>query len=263
MEFAFLLCFLAGISTSIGGILAFFIKKENVTALSLGLGFSAGVMIYVSFMEILNKSHAALLTYFSSSMSDWVNLSSFFAGIFIAALIDRFLPDTMNQDQLNIEKEKYKADELAKKLKRTGVFTALAIAIHNFPEGLATFMAGMTNPTLGISIAVAIAIHNIPEGIAVSLPIYRATGSKKKAFWLATLSGLSEPLGAIVGFTLLSSLFNGLTFGVLFAAVAGIMVYISFDELIPTAREYGKGHTAILGVTLGMFVMAVSLILLK
>jgi len=144
---------------------------------------------------------------------------------------------------------------------RMGMFTALAIAIHNFPEGLATFTAAMQDPKLGVAIAVAIAIHNIPEGIAVGVPIYYATGDRKKAFKLSFLSGLSEPVGAVVGYVLLFRYLNDVVFGVLFAVVAGIMVFISLDELLPMAREYGKAHLAIYGLVAGMLVMAVSLLL--
>ena len=142
-----------------------------------------------------------------------------------------------------------------------GMFSALAIGIHNFPEGLATFMSGLTNPTLGVSIAVAIAIHNIPEGLAVSAPIFYATKSRKKAFVWSFLSGLAEPIGALIGYFVLRSIFNEATFGVIFASVAGIMVYISLDELLPTAEEYGEHHLAIGGLIVGMFIMAVSLVL--
>ena len=147
------------------------------------------------------------------------------------------------------------------KLMRMGLMSALAIAIHNFPEGLATFTSALKDPSLGIVIAVAIAIHNIPEGFAVSVPIYYATGSRKKAFWYSLLSGLSEPVGALVGFLLFSRFFNDVTFGVLFAFVAGIMVFISLDELLPTAREYGESHTSIYGLVSGMMVIAISLLL--
>ena len=142
-----------------------------------------------------------------------------------------------------------------------GLFSALAIAVHNFPEGLATFMAALTDPTLGISIAVAVAIHNIPEGVAVSVPVYYATKSKRKAFWLSFLSGLAEPVGAIIGFFILRPFFSEATFGVIFAAVAGIMIYISLDELLPTAEEYGEHHIAIGGLVAGMLVMALSLLM--
>ena len=144
---------------------------------------------------------------------------------------------------------------------RMGLFTALAIAIHNFPEGLATFTAALTEPKLGIAIAVAIAIHNIPEGIAVSVPIYFATGDKKKAFWLSFLSGLAEPVGALIGYLILLPFMNELVFGILFAGVAGIMVFISLDELLPAAQKYGEHHLSIYGLIAGMIVMAVSLVL--
>lgn len=258
--FAFSLTLIAGLSTGIGGVLAFFIKKEDLNALSLGLGFSAGVMIYVSFMELLPEAKLSLIAVFGADNGSWMTMFSFFGGISIAYLVDLLLPGEVNQDELCVEKEN--PDLFKKKLHRTGVFTAVAIAIHNFPEGLATFMAGLSAPALGISIAAAIAIHNIPEGIAVALPIYNATGSKKKAFLYSTLSGLAEPLGAVLGYTVLRFLLNDSAFGILFALVAGIMIYISFDELLPAAREYGKGHIAILGIALGMFVMAVSLQLL-
>jgi ZIP family zinc transporter len=144
---------------------------------------------------------------------------------------------------------------------RMGIFTALAIAIHNFPEGLATFFGVLQDPAVGIAITVAIAIHNIPEGISVAVPIYFATGSRRRAFWLSFLSGVSEPVGAIIGYTILRPFFSPTVFGVLFASVAGIMVFVSLDELLPTAKEYGRGHVAIYGLIVGMAVMALSLLL--
>lgn len=144
---------------------------------------------------------------------------------------------------------------------RTGVFTAVTIAVHNFPEGLATFISAMQDLSVALPVVAAIAIHNIPEGIAVSVPIYYASGSKKKAFMYSFLSGLAEPLGAIVGYLLLMPFMNDLVFGILFAAVAGIMVFISMDELLPAAREYGEHHLSMYGLVGGMIVMAVSLLL--
>ena len=144
---------------------------------------------------------------------------------------------------------------------RMGVFTALAIAIHNFPEGLATFAAGLAEPEIAIPIAIAIAIHNIPEGIAVSIPIYYATKNKRKAFILSFLSGLAEPVGAVIGYFILYSFFSKTLFGILFGSVAGIMVFISLDELLPTAEKYGEHHLAIYGLIGGMAVMAISLLL--
>ena len=143
-----------------------------------------------------------------------------------------------------------------------GLLTALAIGIHNFPEGLATFTAALDDATLGVAIAVAIAIHNIPEGIAVSVPIYQATGNRKKAFYLSFLSGLAEPVGALIGYLILMPFISPGVLGAVFAIVAGIMVFISLDELLPAAREWGEHHISIYGVISGMAIMALSLILL-
>ncbi len=258
--YAFLLSLFAGLSTGIGGIMAFFIKKDNIIALSVGLGFSAGVMIYVSFTEILKESLNYLTDYFGANNSEWINIVFFFTGIIIAALIDRLLPEEISHHIFNSSESICTSK---RKLCRTGLFMAVVLAVHNYTEGLATFMSGLTDITLGISIAIAIAIHNIPEGIAVALPIYHSTGSKRKAFAISILSGIAEPIGALAGYFFLMSVMNGFAFGALLAIIAGIMVYISFDELLPMAREYGNGHAEIFGVISGMLVMAISLILLR
>lgn len=206
--FAFMLTLLAGFSTSIGAVLAFFSKSKNYTILSIGMGFSAGVMIYVSFMEILVKSKESFAELYSSQiMGESLTVLCFFAGIALSAFIDKMIPEDVNPHETKSSSEllELKPDiqsSLIKNsvLKRTGIFTALAIGIHNFPEGFATFVSALESPSVGISIAFAIAIHNIPEGMAVSLPIYHATGNKRSAFWYATLSGLAEPVGALVGF---------------------------------------------------------------
>ncbi len=262
--FAFSLTLFAGLSTGIGSIMGFFSKKFNPSFLSFALGFSAGVMIYVSFVEIFVKAKDSLAISVGDTKAYYYTVLAFFIGIAIIALIDKIVPSVENPheiDNIDESKVKDKIEHSNKKLLRMGLFSALAIAIHNFPEGLATFMGGLHDPSLGISIAIAIAIHNIPEGIAVSVPIYYATGSKKKAFWFSFLSGLAEPVGALFGYFILRKWFNELTFGIIFAAVAGIMVYISLDELLPTAEEYGKHHIAIGGVISGMLVMAISLLL--
>ena len=266
---AFILTLLAGLSTSIGAVLAFFSKSRNYTVLSIGMGFSAGVMIYVSFMEILINSQNSFSKLFSSEVAgDSLALLSFLLGIGLSALIDRLIPCDVNphEPKSSEELKELKDDSHAAhhaKLKRTGVFTALAIGIHNFPEGFATFISALNDVSLGISIALAIAIHNIPEGMAVSLPIYHATGDRKKAFWYATFSGFAEPVGALLGFFLLLPLMGEATMGITFGMVAGIMIYISFDELLPSARVYGNEHTTIGGIVLGMLVMALSLIAFK
>ncbi len=259
--FAFGLTLFAGLSTGIGSALAFFAKRTNTKFLSVALGFSAGVMIYVSFVEIIQKANISLVESLGKSAGWWLTIASFFGGIFVIAIIDKFIPSVENPHELRDIEEMHKKPKKDQQLMRMGLFTALAIAIHNFPEGLATFTAALTEPKLGIAIAVAIAIHNIPEGIAVSVPIYFATGDKKKAFWLSFLSGLAEPVGALIGYLILLPFMNELVFGILFAGVAGIMVFISLDELLPAAQKYGEHHLSIYGLIAGMIVMAVSLVL--
>lgn len=259
--FALGLTLFAGASTGIGSVMAFFSKKFNHKFLAGALGFSAGVMVYVSLVEIFFKAKTSLTGLYGLKTGYWLTVGAFFAGIALIALIDRLVPSYENPHELkNLESLPLESHK-NHKLLRMGLFSALAIGIHNFPEGLATFMGALQDPKLGVSIALAIAIHNIPEGIAVSVPIYYATKSKRKAFSLSFLSGLAEPVGALIGYLILRMFMNDAIFGLVFAGVAGIMVYISLDELLPTAEEYGEHHVAIIGLISGMLVMAVSLVL--
>ncbi len=259
--FAFGLTFFAGLSTGIGSLMSFFSKKFNPIFLCASLGFSAGVMIYVSFIEIFAKAKIAMTDLHGDKLGYWLTVIGFFLGIALIALIDKLVPSFENPHEMQtIDNDNYSKVN-SKKLERMGLFSALAIAIHNFPEGLATFIGALSDPHIGISIALAIAIHNIPEGISVSVPIYYATKSKKKAFLLSFLSGLAEPIGAIIGFFILRNFLNKTTLGLVFSIVAGIMVYISLDELFPTAEKYGKHHIVISGLIAGMIVMALSLLL--
>ncbi|HUS85676.1 MAG TPA: zinc transporter ZupT [Bacteroidales bacterium] len=258
---AFLFTLFAGLSTGIGSALAFFSDKTNTKFLSVSLGFSAGVMIYVSFVEILFKASESLISVLGEEKGWWITVAAFFGGILFIAIIDKLIPGGENPHEVRMIEDMQKKNSRTK-LMRMGLFTALAIGIHNFPEGLATFTAALQDPELGMAIAIAIAIHNIPEGIAVSVPVYFATGNKKKAFTLSFLSGLSEPIGALVGYAILWPIMSETIFGILFASVAGIMVFISLDELLPAAREYGEHHLSIYGLLGGMAVMALSLLLL-
>jgi len=262
---AFALTLFAGLSTGIGSAIAFFTRQTNTRFLSIALGFSAGVMIYVSFVEIFFKARESLMDALGNGYGSLLTVISFFGGMFIIAIIDRLIPSAENPHEIKMVEDvsgRVRRNNTLK-LKRMGMFTALAIAIHNFPEGMATFTAALHDPGLGIAIAIAIAIHNIPEGIAVSVPIVYATGNKRKAFTLSFLSGLAEPVGALVGFLILMPIMSELTFGILFASVAGIMVFISIDELLPAAREYGEHHLSIYGMIAGMAMMAVSLLVLE
>ena len=262
--FAFSLTLFAGLSTTFGVIFAFNKKIKKETLLPIGLGISAGVMIYVSFVEIIPKSFEALNSVYDQSTANFYTTLSFFLGIGVIALIDYLIPkkDHPHEYKVDFKVDQATKDETKKhSLMRLGIFSAIAITLHNFPEGLATFIAALKQPELGISIAIAIAIHNIPEGISIAIPIYQATGSKKKAFWYTFFSGFAEPVGALIGYLLLNQFFSDAMFGFLFAGVGGIMVYISLDELLPTAERFGKHHLAITGVIIGMIIMAISLLL--
>ena len=258
---AFSLTLLAGLATGLGSVTVLLARRTDTRLLALALGFSAGVMIYVSLVEILVKARDQLTLVLGAGPAAWATAGSFFGGIAFIALIDRLVPEADNPHEARLPQD-IQSPAASQSLKRMGLFTALAIGIHNFPEGLATFTAALADPALGLAIAVAIAIHNVPEGVAVAVPIYYATGSRKKAFAYSFLSGLAEPAGALVGFVLLSSWFSPGLMGVMFAAVAGIMVFISLDELLPTAEAYGHHHLCIYGLIAGMGVMALSLLLL-
>ena len=272
--FAFMLTLFAGLSTGVGSLIAFFAKKTNKKFLSISLGFSAGVMIYVSMIEIFVKAQDALTSELGEKAGAIWTVLAFFGGMFLIALIDKLIPSAENphearsvvadcegcgECEICVKEQKAKREK--EQLMRTGVFTALAIAIHNFPEGMATFVSAFQDPSVAIPVVAAIAIHNIPEGIAVSVPIYQATGSKRRAFFYSFLSGFAEPIGAIIGWLVLIPIMSDMVYGIIFGAVAGIMVFISIDELLPAAREYGEHHLSVYGMIGGMMVMAASLLL--
>jgi len=257
--FALTLTLFAGLSTGIGSAIAFFSKKTNTKFLSTALGFSAGVMIYVSFVELFPQARD-LVKEGNATFPELSIVIAFFVGIAFIFLIDMLIPSAENPHEVHLVEEMH--DKQKQQLKRTGILMALAIGIHNFPEGIATFTAAYVDPTIAIPIAVAIAIHNIPEGIAVSVPIFYSTGNRKKAFWYSFLSGMAEPVGGLVGYFLLMPFLTPYTLGLVMAAVAGIMVFISVDELIPAAERYGEHHYSIAGFVGGMGVMALSLLVL-
>lgn len=266
--FAFLLTTFAGLSTGIGSAIAFVAKRTNTKLLTLSLGFSAGVMIYISFVEIFPEAKESFVSHFGEFTGNLYTIISFFGGMLFIALIDKFIPTFENPHEIrSIEAMDNKTEAARfKKLYRMGILTAVAVGVHNFPEGIATFMSAINDPTVGVAIAIAIAIHNIPEGIAISVPIYYATGSRKKAFFLSFLSGVSEPVGALIAYLILLPFMNSgnaeIIFGTTMASVAGIMVFISLDELLPSAEEYGEHHVAVYGLIGGMVVMALSLLML-
>jgi len=288
----------AGMATGVGSIIAFAAGRTNYRFLSAATGFSAGIMLYVSFVEIFPEGLAALTLHYGDDRGPWFNAAAFFGGMLIIGLIDNLVPAAVNPHETHAEAEARPLhdpaapppESAAAALSdperaaagfhdhgrtdhhpmRTGLFTALAIGIHNFPEGMVTFLAALEDPSLGIVIALAVALHNIPEGISVSVPIYYATGNRRKAFFYSLVSGLAEPAGAAIGYLAILFFLGGRgeaippsLMGILFGGIAGVMVYISLDELLPASRAYGKGHDSLLGLVAGMLVMALSLLLMK
>lgn len=253
-----ILTLFAGMSTLIGGFITFFVKRDNLKALSVGLGFSAGVMIYVSLGELMEEAPQMLSAFYDTVPAKALGFLGFLAGIVIAVAIDYFIPDHIESDFLN----KSARVQQRRKIQRAGFITALAVTLHNFPEGIATFLVSSQDIRLGIPVAIAIAIHNIPEGIAIALPIFHATGKKRLAILYSFVSGISEPIGGLIGVLLLKTIMPAQSVGIMTAAVAGIMVYLSFDTLLPLAREYGENHHVIIGIVSGMLIMGFGLIFL-
>lgn len=272
---ALILTLIAGASTGIGGALVLFKKKISSNFLAGALGLSAGVMIFISLAELFPEAQAEIIATGSVRFGQAYVLIAFFVGMGLITLIDFTIPEYENPHEasgLTLDSKTAAVDMLnqagnEKALHRLGILSALAIAIHNFPEGIATFIGALNDPQMGTGITFAISIHNIPEGIAVAIPIYYATKNKWKALLYATLSGMSEVIGALLclGVTAIFGIElndGGPVFPLILSAVAGIMIYISLDELLPTAEKYGKHHIAIAGVVAGMAIMGVSLIIL-
>lgn len=265
---AFLVTLGAGLATGIGSTLAFFTKTTNKSFFAVAMGFSAGVMVYLSFVEIIPKSTAYITETTGAVQASAIAAMAMVGGMILMAIIDALVPSGSNPHEnteielLGTPEERTAARE-NKVLLRTGLFVALAIAIHNFPEGLATFLLVLDDPQIGIGLAIAVAMHNIPEGIAVSVPVYYATKSRVKAFRLSFLSGLAEPAGAVIGYLLLAQFLDHFVLGTLFAMVAGVMVFLAIDTLLPTARNSARGHLSVYGFIAGVAVMAASLVLLR
>lgn len=255
------LSLLAGLCTSIGAAAALFLKRTDTRILTFSLGVSAGVMVYISFMELMPSATQLLK---EASAAKWITSGAFFGGMALACLIDRLIPEDENPHEIREAREldavqsngQFAGDA---HVRRSALLFMLAITLHNFPEGIATVASAFDNTDIATSVALAVAIHNIPEGIAVAVPLLYGTGNRSKAFWLATLSGLAEPAGALVAMLVLLPFLTSTVLAALFAMVAGIMVYISFDELLPMAERWGYHHLSIYGVTAGMLIMALVL----
>ena len=265
---------LAGLSTVIGAFVTFFIKQNSLKFLSFGLGLSAGVMIFVSLVDLYPEACSMIKNQFGDNYL-WLAVLCLTLGMMSAVLIDFFIPDHIQEQMLSKQLGANEShctstdcvlDEIAVvsigKIKKAGIVTAIVVALHNLPEGLATFFISSQDAMIGLGVVIAIAIHNIPEGMAISIPVYQATHSKRKAFLYSFLSGMAEPIGGVVGFSLVQAFFPNLCIGILFAFVAGIMTYISLDTLLPLSRDYDTGHYSISGVVVGILVMGCTLVML-
>lgn len=239
---------LAGLATGLGGVAALFIRRDQHAFLAVSLGLSAGVMIYISFVEL----YADAVEYIGGENGEWIATTAFLLGMVATAVIDGLVPEGENPHQAR-SLESIREDP---RLLRLGTLAALAITLHNFPEGMATFIAALTDPVVGSSVALAVGLHNIPEGIAVAIPLFYATGRRGRAVALSFLSGLAEPLGALAAFLVLRPFLDATLLGIVFAAVAGIMVFVSLDQLVPNAKLYGRGHQSVYGLVGGMALMA-------
>ena len=272
---SFLLTLFVGLTMGLGSLFSFLIKGENKKFLSLALSFSAGIMLYISFMGILPESMHLIEETIPGTKGHLIVLASFFGGMIFTALFEKWVHSmgghyhphidddshTHSQDHLHdhSHNHSHRGNEEKSHLEKLGLVTAISIAIHNLPEGLAIFTAGLKDISLAIPLALAVILHNIPLSIAIAVPIYYSTGSKKKAFLYPTLVGLCQPLGAIVGYMVFANFFNDLLFGVLFGIISGIMIFVSLDELLPASQKYEDHHYSVYGTILGMLVMAISL----
>jgi ZIP family zinc transporter len=256
---AFAVCAAAAAATVIGSALVINANRSNPRLLAFGLAFSGGAMVYVSLVEIFTKSQSAFVKVYGEKTGYAAATLAFLAGVALLAIMDRLVPNPHH----GMDHAATSTDGTDERLKRVGLLAAAAITAHNLPEGLATFFATLDNPVVGAPLALAIAIHNIPEGVSIAVPVYYATGSKKKAVYATVISALAEPLGALLGYLALAPFLTPTVFGTVFGMIAGVMVFLALDELMPEAKRYSKGHEAAYGMFIGMGAMAASLVLFK
>lgn len=260
---AFSVCAFAGLTTLLGAFSIIRAQEPNPRLLAFGLAFAGGAMVYISLVEVFVKSLAA----YSDIMADKQAYSyasiSFFVGVLLVIALDRFLPNPHNHLTKKDVVKKAGGKTEQDNIKRLGILAAIAITAHNFPEGMATFFSTLDDPVMGSSLAFAIAVHNIPEGVSIAIPVYYATRDKKLTFLACLLSGLAEPVGALLGYLFLAPFLTPMVYGAVFGIIAGVMVFLALDELLPTAKRYAKGHDAVYGMITGMAVIALSLVMFR
>lgn len=251
-------CALAAVTTILGSASLFGVKEPHPRLLSFGLAFAGGAMVYISLVEIFVKSHKAFSFGFPDKQAYMLATIAFFCGVMMVVLLDKLVPNphtALDEHEFHHDSKKHVA--------RVGLMAAIAITAHNFPEGMATFFSTLDDPKIGAPLAMAIAIHNIPEGVSIAIPVYYATGSRKKAVAACTISALAEPVGALLGYIVLQPFLSQNVYGWVFGIIAGIMVFLALDELLPTAKRYAKGHETVYGMIAGMGALALSLVMFR
>jgi len=263
-----LVTILAAACTMIGAFSLFKAKESNPRLLAFGLSFAGGAMVYISLVEIFVKSQIAFGQIYDVKFAYSAASIAFFAGVLLLVALDRLLPNphaelSSNENTGLQNKRKDDLSHMHKDVGKVGLMATLAITAHNIPEGMATFFATLDSPSVGVSLAIAIAIHNIPEGLSIAIPVFYATGSKKKAVLATFISAIAEPIGAFAGYFILSPFIGPMMYGIVFGVIAGAMVYLALDELLPASKRYAKGHETVYGIVSGMAVIALSLALFK
>lgn len=257
--FALAVCMGAGLATLLGAFSVIRAKEPNPRMLAFGLAFAGGAMVYISLVEVFVKSLSAFTEIMPDKAAYTHATLAFFGGILLVMLIDQLIPNPHS----HLTEEEVVKKNKGHDIQRIGILAALAITAHNFPEGMATFFSTLSDPVMGSSLAVAIAVHNIPEGISIAIPVYYATRDKKLTFLACLFSGLAEPVGALMGYLFLAPYLTPYVFGSVFGVIAGVMVFLSLDELLPTAKRYARGHDAVYGMISGMAIIALSLVLFR
>jgi ZIP family zinc transporter len=265
---AFFVTILAASATMLGALAMIGAKESNPRLLAFGLSFAGGAMVYISLVEIFVKSQISFGEVLTVKEAYSAATFAFFVGIALLFLLDKFIPNphsSLSTDENSFSQNKRKDDHthIHADVGKIGLMATLAITAHNIPEGMATFFSTLDNPAVGMNLALAIAIHNIPEGLSIAIPVFYATRSKAKAVLATFVSAIAEPIGAFLGYVVLAPFIGPTVYGCVFGVIAGAMVYLALDELLPAAKRYAKGHETVYGIISGMAIIALSLVMFK
>ena len=234
---ALLVSTIAGLSTMLGALVIFFKwKDQNINKfITASLAFSLAIMIGISITDLIPESTFILLKNYGVGKGIVISFITFIIGILLVKYLHKLMNKTEQKNDL------YKL----------GILNMLALILHNFPEGIATFMSSYKDIELGLKLALAIAFHNIPEGISIAVPIYYATKSKKNAIFKTFLSGIAEPIGAIIAYIFLSKYITDNFISMILLLVGGIMITLAIEVIFPKAKKYNLDKYLYLGLIIG------------